>query len=632
MRLLPLLLVFVTGCACNGNAGESDSDSTSVDPSGCDFFGEIEVTPESISLDAPGCGSIVLDQLEFIGDGDLEPAFFTSGDQVLIQVTGGAGGGTLRAVHFSGTWSVAGDEDAVIWRQGYQSWSASGVFELDQEPLVFDADGVPEAGGDDGVFEVADEVPGTSWWVGLAGRPDGVSVAAGATSALASRFYTAFEGDQIHVVWGGRGQEIVLEQGEPIFLDPLWLGLGADPVHVLDVYALQVEETVQPPALRPPVAGWGSWNQYFEDITAADVSANVAAVQALSGSGGNGELEVFQIDDGWQESWGDWTANAKFPSGMAAVADEISGAGLIPGIWMAPFHVDRNLAVYADNPSWYLADDGVEVDYMGRAVIDASHPDARAWMAMQISDRVAEGYEYLKLDFLFAGAMEGDRYEPMTGIAAYALGMSAIRDAAGPDTWILACGAPLLPSVGWSDSFRSGPDIGFAVSPDPQPAYLRNQVRSTAARGFANGVWWWNDADVILVREPTTSEAVSGAVVANAVSGGSWLLGDDLEVLPADRAALALNAAVMATRGASVAPTDPLRFVSGFDTSPIIELAQGDDRVPTVWTLSSGQIALLNMSDGDIEVEGPGGTELLSGQTAPAGTRTLAPGAGEIWE
>ena len=636
--MLPVFLVFLAGCACNGKdkdagtSGTSDTNDTNDPSERCGYYGDIKVTAASIRLESADCGSIVLEDFSLVGDGDLEWAMFSSGDQVLLEIKGGAAGGTFRALHLSGTWSTAGAGDPVLWRQGYQSWSASGVFELDQTPLTFDGDGVPIAGGDDGVFQVVEETPGTSWWVGLAGRADGVSVAAGAVTSMLTRFYVAFEGDEIHVVWGGRGEEIELGAGESVFLDPLWLGLGGDPVEVLDVYAAQVENTLQPPALKPAISGWGSWNQYYEDVTEADISANIAAASALSGSGGNGDIEVIQIDDGWSNSWGDWTANEKFPSGMGALAAEISAAGFVPGVWMAPFHVDRNTQVYADNPGWFLKVDGVEVEYMDRAIIDASHAGARSWMAQQVGDRVAEGFGYVKLDFLFAGAMEGERFQSMTGIEAYHLAMTDIRSAVGDDTWILACGAPMLPSVGHADSWRSGPDIAFSVAPDPDLAFLRNQVRSTAARGFANGVWWFNDADVLLVRDPTTADGVSGAVVANAISGGVWLLGDDLGALPADRASVALNGAAMATSGASVAPQDPLAFVSGFDTSPVIELGQGDDEVPTTWVLSSGQTALLNMSDQAIEVDGPGGTELLSGSTAGAGPRTLAPGAGELWE
>jgi len=40
---------------------------------------------------------------------------------------------------------------------------------------------------------------------------------------------------------------------------------------------------------------------------------------------------------------------------------------------------------------------------------------------------------------------------------------------------------------------------------------------------------------------------------------------------------------------------------------------------------------LLNLGEGAIEVEGPGGVELLSGSTEAAGPRTLESGQGEIW-
>jgi hypothetical protein len=62
-----------------------------------------------------------------------------------------------------------------------------------------------------------------------------------------------------------------------------------------------------------------------------------------------------------------------------------------------------------------------------------------------------------------------------------------------------------------------------------------------------------------------------------------------------------------------------------------MEAALADDRVPPVWRFPDGTVALLNLSDGPIVVEGPGGTELFSGASAPAGERSLAPGQGELW-
>ena len=133
------------------------------------------------------------------------------------------------------------------------------------------------------------------------------------------------------------------------------------------------------------------------------------------------------------------------------------------------------------------------------------------------------------------------------------------------------------------------------------------------------------------MREPLTDAATSGPLVANAVSGGVWMLGDDLTALPADRQAQAMTEEVVALRGLTPVPDDPLLSVSGLDGGPVLELSSPDDAVPTTWRFPDGQVALLNLSQAAITLEGPGGTELLSGQTADPGPRTLEAGVGEIW-
>lgn len=52
---------------------------------------------------------------------------------------------------------------------------------------------------------------------------------------------------------------------------------------------------------------------------------------------------MFQIDDGWQKSVGDWDVNTdRFPLGLKAVTEKIRSEGLIPGIWVAPLIVDMS--------------------------------------------------------------------------------------------------------------------------------------------------------------------------------------------------------------------------------------------------------------------------------------------------
>jgi hypothetical protein len=158
---------------------------------------------------------------------------------------------------------------------------------------------------------------------------------------------------------------------------------------------------------------------------------------------------------------------------------------------MAPFYVDRSTDTYAEHPDWWVTSaDGVELTYTNAgtgnyAVIDATHPEAGPWMAAQVRARVDEGYGYLKLDFLYAGAEEGVRYADVTGVEAYHIALELLREAAG-DAWVLACGAPMLPSVGFAESFRSGADIAFEVSPDPAQAFVRWQARQTGARSWAH--------------------------------------------------------------------------------------------------------------------------------------------------
>ncbi|MDP2312076.1 MAG: alpha-galactosidase [Pseudomonadota bacterium] len=581
----------------------------------------------TLGFDWEGHGALSLTGVA-MGEGTLDLAVATSGDTYAVTVTAGPEGGVLEGVVFDGTWALGGGE-AVLWRQGYQSWSWAGVTDIEAPALV---DGVPTVAGDGDVETIAAETAGTSWWAGLVGEPDGDALLVGAVGAAHTKFYVAFSETRAWAVYGTRGERIPLAAGESVTLDPLWIGMGDDAHGLWTAWA----ETVPGRApTRDAWVGWSDWYQYYGAATEADLRENLVAAANLDDT--LAPVEVFQVDDGWEVAWGQWETNDQFPSGSAGFAAEIAGHGMVPGLWMAPFYVARSTDTYAAHPDWWVRDrEGEELSH-GRlsgndyAILDVTHPDAAAWLRAQIATKVADGWTYLKLDFLYAGAVEGVRYADVTGAEAYQVGMTLLRDAMGEDTWFLACGAPMLPTVGHADSWRSGADIAFDVDPDPRRAYLRWQARSTAARAFANGVWWWNDADNLLLRAPFSSGEANGAVAANVASGGVWLLGDAFAVLDAERLAAALDPDVVALAGATTAPADPLAFVSGFDAGPLMEAGVPDDEVPTTWTVAGGATVLLNLGDIDRTVDGPGGLELLTGATASAGPRTLAPGAGEVW-
>lgn len=581
----------------------------------------LAVRSDGFILSGVDCARLEL-TADVVGEGDLTVTLDLS-DGTVVPTVRSEAGATFRALVLRGDLELPGDGPVRVWRQGYQSWAWSGVVEV-SEP-VLDVDRLPEAGGDGDAMSLVQETPYTSWWAGLVGRPRGMSALLGVLGSTHTKFYTAFSEDEVWAVYGGRGEVIELPPGGALELDPLFAVTGADPGLLYARWADAVAERNPPrPLPAVPPTGWATWSTYYSGVSEQDVRDNLPLAVDLG-------LEVFQLDDGWQVRWGDWTADADFPSGMGPLADDISAAGLRPGLWMAPFYVSRDSDTYAAHADWWVRKpDGDEIRFTNvssgdYAILDVTHPDAAAFLHDQIAGRVAEGYTYLKLDFLYAGAQEGLRAEPVTGMEAYHAGLQLLRDAAGEDTYILACGAPLLPSVGFAEGFRTGADIAFEVSPDADPAFVRWQARQTAARSFTNGRWWWSDADQILVRglaDPT------GAVAANAASGGTWQLGDALADVDPD--ALLAPAAV-ATRGSASRPVDPLSYPSGFDPGPLGEKITPDDQVPPVWLLDH-HVVLLNLGDAPITVDAPPGTEVVTGEvsTGPH-TRTLQPGAGEIW-
>lgn len=532
-----------------------------------------------------------------IGEGSVE--LIDEGDRWTPVVSG-----EVEAFALHGSWSLDADAPR-LWRQGWQSWSWSGVVAL--EDVVLDGE-LPRAGGDGDAYGVLDETPWSSWSAMALGE-DGAVLHLGATGAAKEKIWFAVDEDEIWIVWDGP-----LPEGG---LDAVELRSGPD------AYALWTEWAAGFAGRVGPVpSGWSDWYSFYGAATEDDILGNAEVAAELG-------LEVLQVDDGWELAWGDWSAGEAFPSGTAALAAEIDALGLRPGLWMAPLLVDRASATYAAHPDWWVTDEaGVELEDMACdcATLDVTDPEAAAWMQARIAEKVAEGWTYLKLDFLYAGAREGRRDEDLNGAQAYALAVQLLREAAGEDTWILACGAPMLGSVGFADSWRSGADIAFSVFPEPDRAFARWQARATAARSWANGRWWWNDADNLILRAPF--EDATAAVAAQAASGGVWLLGDDLRTLGEERTALAM--APIELRGMEFIPEDPWDFVSGLDGSPVIERGTGDDEAPLRWVGDAG-VVLFNLGDETVTVEGPGGTELLSGALAEPGLRTLGPGVGEIW-
>jgi alpha-galactosidase len=315
----------------------------------------------------------------------------------------------------------------------------------------------------------------------------------------------------------------------------------------------------------PYRVGWCSWYHYFEHVTERSFTSDVARAA-------DWPIDVLQLDDGFQASIGDWTrTDESFPSGLQAVADQVTSRGRLAGLWLAPFLAAPDSQLALDHPDWIARFPGGEPliamhnDHWGGFVhaLDTSHPEVQAHLEQLARELVEMGFTYLKLDFTFAPGFDGVwRDRSLTPAQRVRAGYDAIRRGAGDDTFLLGCGAPQGACIGVVDGMRIGPDVAPWWSPKPElwpyPGYegtipaTANAWRNTLARSFQHRRLWLNDPDCLMLRHTETDlteEQVRAWALAVGVSGGMAVISDDLSLLDA-RASDLLNEVVALGRAA----------------------------------------------------------------------------------
>jgi alpha-galactosidase len=271
----------------------------------------------------------------------------------------------------------------------------------------------------------------------------------------------------------------------------------------------------EPP--RPAPRVWCSWYQYFMHVTESDIGENLDAMAAH-----NLPVDVVQIDDGYQRHLGDWLDPSDRFDDLAALVARIREAGRRAGIWVAPFLAGERSSLAAEHPNWLIpdADPGWNWDQQLRA-LDTRQPAARQHLHNVFAALAALGIDYFKLDFLYAGALQGSSRTVAESITAYRSGLELIRDAVGPESHLVGCGAPMLASVGLVDAMRVSPDTAAYVEPasgDLSSPSQRSAMLTGRARQWQNGILWTNDPDCLIARGDVAQREQWAAYV-NSVDG-----------------------------------------------------------------------------------------------------------------
>ena len=215
---------------------------------------------------------------------------------------------------------------------------------------------------------------------------------------------------------------------------------------------------------------WCSWYQYYTQVTESDIAENLDAMAAHKLP-----IDVVQIDDGYQRNLGDWLDPSDRFDDLAALIARIRDAGRRAGIWVAPFLVGECSKLASEHPEWLLpgADPGRNWDQQLHA-LDAGQPAVQQHLHHVFTTLAALGIDYFKLDFCYAGALKGSTRTATESIGAYRSGLELIREAVGPEAYLVGCGAPTLASVGLVDAMRVSPDTASYV--DPASSDLSRQV------------------------------------------------------------------------------------------------------------------------------------------------------------
>lgn len=383
---------------------------------------------------------------------------------------------------------VAAGPAARVYTEGWQSWSPTTWYDRDT-PAHRPAEGWQHLMR----FRPGTELPTT----GVQG--EGLLVVDPGEGGLAHVYATLdarSDVPSIRAEW--QGDRILVHADGPVehwttdTADAAPAGLGSEAHPALASFGGRFGAAAGARAAASAPRVWCTWYRYFEDVTAADVTENLRAIDDL-----RLDVDVVQIDDGWSLGTGEWTRpNPRFgslPDAISAIRD----TGRRAGVWLAPFSVGSRSDLAMKHPGWLTGPAGHNWgdDLVG---LDLTHPGVRDHLVEVFTGLRELGADYLKLDFLYSGAVPGRRDDGATPVEAYRSGLSLIREVMGDEAYLLGCGAPILPSVGLVDAMRISPDTFHEGGEDGSQG-LRGRM-SLEARSWQDGRLWTTDPDCLVAR------------------------------------------------------------------------------------------------------------------------------------
>ena len=394
-----------------------------------------------------------------------------------------------------------------VFCNGFQSWTETRLFDL-QERLKRQRFGIRKIGEayGDGLIYPYKSQKGVlhSWTYTYIKRPKRKAFFLGSLND--KNGYTIFEHhtqeNNIHIIKDCKGMEI----NEPTVLLDMFVSETFEWLCFQNYFEAQQLKPIQ----AKPAIGWTSWYYYYTNISEKIIEDNLNAFVQ-----NDVPIQIFQIDDGWQKSVGDWlNFNNKFPSGLTNIVDKIHQHNIKAGLWLAPLACEHNSFIVKEKPDWILKDENGKMLKIGFNplwsfwfyALDVYNEEVQAYLKKVFHTILQEWkFDLVKLDFLYGTALI-ERNGKSKGQIMYDA-MQFLRACVG-DKMILGCGVPLSAAIGTTDYCRIGPDIHLKwdfsllkwARARERPSVL-NAIHNTISRHQLSGKWFWNDPDVFMLRK-----------------------------------------------------------------------------------------------------------------------------------
>ena len=393
----------------------------------------------------------------------------------------------------------------------------------------------------------------------------------------------------VRVRASGAFENWTLKAGASTPFEEFAVAVGRDPHAQLVRWAERVAANYRPKFIRTPALGLsgGAWTHLAggasETSEASKYNKAAALAKLLPGYGFKyAWISNTNIPGGNPGDWKGWNS-ANHPLGREGTARRYAGIGWIMGSWAGPFMLSSGLkemneefsdSIYrrADGAPWVFKNawahgDAGKLPPEKRPAIYALDPSCP-----KVIDKLRDDFSYLReqgvryymLDFLQTGLAYGGagpdapRFSGKDGsrsrVEAFYKAMTAIREAAGPETYLLGCSGPTFCCVGAVDGVRTAGDLGegraitrpgtffypasYGINrlnfwTGPERALYNTASYYTHGRLFNNDL-----GNVLTVGEPMPVEHARINAAIHAFAGSSSMFGDDPRDISTERLAL----------------------------------------------------------------------------------------------